>query len=168
MVERAGLRSEEGDADLLLSYAAEADARAEQRHRFAILADSALQGFFHLAAEGHAFVSLDSYQEEFGDSLEANYPGAGAGFLRLARSYWTLQMLEGRLGMRYAGTLLQQTLLSVHARVGEAFFPAEESRDSGELARVQRSLVEQSGAAIDLDEMIMGNPLLVGNPLADD
>ena len=167
MLQRAGLRSEPGDTDLLLAYAAETESSKDQPRRFAVIADSALQGFFHLAAEGHTFVPVDRYQDEFGDSLQANYPGAGAAFVRLATSYWTLHMLHGRLGTRYAGTSLQQVLLFVEDRVGRAFFPQDEVLDSDELARVQQRLIAQSGAPIDIEQFLLGNPLLVGNPLAE-
>jgi hypothetical protein len=167
MLERAGLRCESGDTDLMLSYAAETESSKDKARRFAVIADSALQGFFHLAGEGHTFVSVDRYREEFGESLEVNYPGAGAAFVRFATSYWTLHMLHGRLSTRYAGTSLQQVLLFVEDRVGRAFFPEDEVLDSAQLARVQRQLIAQSGAPIDVERFLFGNPLLVGNPLAD-
>ena len=167
MLERAGLRSEPGDTDLLLSYAAETESSKDKPRRFAVMADSALQGFFHLAAEGHTFVPVDRYRDEFGDSLQENYPGAGAAFVRFATSYWTLHMLHGRLGTRYAGTSLQQVLRFVEERVGRAFFPEDDVLDSAQLARVQQRLIAQSGAPIDVDQFLFGNPLLVGNPLAE-
>ena len=167
MLERAGVPAEPGDTDLLMAFAAETEADESEQRRFAVIADSALQGFFHLAAEGHAFVSVERFQEHFGDSLEKNYPGAGAAFMRLAASYWTLHMLHGRVNTRFSGTSLQQILRFVEDRVGQAFFPEDDRLDSEQLARVQRRLIAQSGASIDVDEFLLGNPLLVGNPLAD-
>jgi hypothetical protein len=167
MLERAGVPAESGDIDLLLAFAAETESSEAQQLRFAVIADSVLQGFFHLAAEGHTFVPVDRYREEFGDSLDKNYPGAGAAFMRLATSYWTLHMLQGRLGTRYAGTSLQQVLRLVEERVGQAFFPEDDRLNGAQLARVQRRLIGQSGAAIDIEQFLLGNPLLVGNPLVD-
>ena len=167
MLGKVGVPGEAGDTDLLLTYAAEIEASEGRLRRFAVIVDSALQGFFHLAAEGHTFVPVDRYRAEFGDSLEKNYPGAGAAFVRLATSYWTLHMLQGRLGTRYAGTSLQQVLRFVEERVGQAFFPEGDRLDGAQLARVQRRLIAQSGAGIDIDQFLLGNPLLVGNPLAD-
>ncbi len=167
MSERAGVRLGDADRELLLSYAPEAGIDGGGEHRFAVIADAALRGFFHLAATGHAFVPIERFEDEFGDSLTHNYPGAGAGFTRLATSYWTLHMLEGRLGTRFAGTLLQQCLASIVGRVRTAFF-AEVDGDSGTRALAQRDLIARSGAPIDADEFLLGNPLLVGNPLAEE
>ena len=158
MLERAGLRREPGDTDLLLAHGAETESSRGKPRRFAVIADSALQGFFHLAAEGPHFRPVDRYREEFGDSLEANYPGAGAAFVRLATSYWTLHMLHGRLGTRYAGTSLQLAIHFVEDRVGRAFFPEDDVLDSAQLARVQQRLIAQSGAPIDVEQFLLRQP----------
>jgi hypothetical protein len=76
-------------------------------------------------------------------------------------------MLQGRLSNRYAGTSLQQLLRFVEDRVGQAFFPEDDTLDGAQLARIQRRLIAQSGASIDIEQFLLGNPLLVGNPLAD-
>ncbi|NKB88864.1 MAG: hypothetical protein GKS06_11660 [Acidobacteria bacterium] len=167
LLDRAGVPAEPGDADVLMAFASETEADESSQRRFAVIADSALQGFFHLAAEGYPFVSVERFQAQFGDSLEKNYPGAGAAFMRLAASYWTLHMLHGRINTRFSGTGLQQVLRFVEDRVGQAFFPEDDRLDAEQLARVQRRLIAQSGADIDVEQFLLGNPLLVGNPLAD-
>ncbi len=168
LLARVGVRAEEGDDGLLLRHATDREADAGLKHRMAVVLDSAFQGFFHAAVEGHAFIPVDRFEAEFGVSLERAYPGAGAAFLRFARSYWTLRSLAGRVALRYTGIVMQQLLASIETRIREAFFPDEsgDNMPAVQRARLQRRLIEQSGAPIDIDAFLLGNPLLMGNPLA--
>lgn len=169
MLERAGDRCTEQDRLLLLSHGSDLLTCPDERQdRFAAMYEAALRGFFHCAAQGVAFVPTDRFADEFGASLDHTYPGAGPEFLRLCTSYWTLHMLEGRLRLRYAGVALQQLLLAIAVKVGEAWFPEVAPADGGAVAALvarQRQLILDSGAAIDIDELLFANPQLMGNPL---
>ena len=127
---------------------------------------NARRGFFHCAADGVAFVPLARFAEEFGQSIDDNYPGSGTAFARLATSYWTLRILEGRLRRRYAGVGIQQLLLAVEEPLGKLFFPDDDDLEPADRAILQRTTIEQSGAPIDAEDFLFGNPLLMGNPLA--
>ncbi len=70
LLARVGVRGEEGDDDLLLRHATDLEADEGLEHRIAVVLDSAFQGFFHAAVEGHAFVPVDRFEAEFGGSLE--------------------------------------------------------------------------------------------------
>jgi hypothetical protein len=169
LLEAAGERYDEKDRDLLYGYATDLMAAPESDQiRFGEMVTIARRGFFHCAARGDAFVSLDRFAEEFGLSIDENYPGAGPAFLRMATSYWTLRMLEGRLRRRYAGVGIQQLLLAIEQPLGQLFFADTEdhSMEPADRATMQRVMIEESGAPIDAEEFLFGNPLLMGNPLA--
>jgi hypothetical protein len=168
LLEGAGDCYQDGDRNLLYGYATDLMAAPEEHQdRFQAMLLNARRGFFHCAADGIAFIPLERFAEEFGRSIDDNYPGAGEAFVRMARSYWTLRMLEARLRRRYAGVGIQQLLLAVEEPMGRLFF----SDDDGELepadrAILQRAMIEESGAPIDAEAFLFGNPLLMGNPLA--
>lgn len=169
LLEAVGDRFSDSDRDLLYGYGTDLMAASVQdQDRFAGMIGNARRGFFHCAARGEAFVPLELFAEQFGRSIEENYPGAGPAFLRLATSYWTLRMLEGRLRRRFAGVGIQHLLLAVEDAVGRLFFadPDDDSMEPAERAILQRLMIEESGAAIDAEEFLFGNPLLMGNPLA--
>ena len=157
------------DRDLLLSYGSVLHGRdSADQDRLLLLFDRALDGFLRCATEGRVFVPVERFLSRLQGSIEAHYPGAGAGFRRLAISYWTLRMLEGRVRLRYAGIALQQLLASVESRAREIFFtdPSEDLLSSAQRTALQRRTWAESGAELDIDEFLLGNPLLVGNPLA--
>ena len=163
-----GVPVSEDDATLLLTYGADAHGLApELRDRIGVLFEAALRGFFHCAARGEGF-SADADDERFEQALAAAYPGAGAAFARLARSYWSLRVLEARLSRHFGGVLVQQLLRSVERCVGRAFFPepSDEADAPAHYAAEQRRLLARVEAPIDVEELLFGNPLLVGNPLA--
>lgn len=168
MVQRGGDSWSDDDRALLLAYGSDLlTSPGERQDRFAALYEAALRGFFHCAADGVAFVPVERFEDEFAESIHSTYQGGSAAFLRLCRAYWTLHMLEGRVRLRYAGLALQQLLLAVDVKVAEAWFPETDLDDDAVEALVaeQRRLVLESGAAIDMDELLFGNPMLMGNPL---
>lgn len=170
MLRAAGVTYRQEDRALVLGYGNElASAPTSVQDRFQELFEAASLGFFHCAAEGLPLVSLGPQRVDFDLSLEANYPGSGAAFRRFATSYWTLRMLEARIARRYSGTGLQQLLCGIEARVARVFFvdPDNDETEPAERAAEQRRLILRSGADIDVEAFLLGNPLLMGNPLAD-
>lgn len=168
MLERAGETLQEDDENLLLTYGAELEGASEAVNaRLDRLSAATLEGFFHSAAAGVRLEVPEALGEGFADSIDDNYPGAGAAFRRLAETFWTLKMLEARVGERHSGITLQQVLRDVVERVERAFFtePGEE-RSADDLAADQRQLLARAGVSQHADELLHGNPLLVGNPLA--
>jgi len=167
LLRAGGEEPAEDDREILLAFGSDLHAApAAYQDRLGIIYEAARRGFFHCAATGTPFLPMETFDEEFGRSIEDNYPGAGVEFARMARSYWTLSMLEARLRLHFAGVAAQQVLLGVVAPVGETFFRDLADRDPGEVADVQRRMIEQSGAPIDVESFLFGNPLLMGNPLA--
>lgn len=169
MLRAVGVEYREEDRALLLAYGNDPDAVVQARQdRIQQLFEAAYTGFFHCAAEGVAFVPVGAAGDDFDLSLGDNYPGASASFRRFATSYWTLRMLEGRIAERYAGIGLQQLLCAIQARIADVFFvdPDTDPMEAGERAAEQRRLIVGSGAPIDVEDFLLGNPLLFGNPLA--
>ena len=52
------------------------------------------------------------------------------------------------------------------AVLGRRDTPGPRCLEAADLAIVQRAMIEESGAPIDAEEFLFGNPLLMGNPLA--
>lgn len=169
MLRRVGVAYRSEDRTLLLAYGNEIGTPSGDLHdRFEGLYEAAYQGFFHCAADGVAFVPVGSDGGDFDLSLEDNYPGAGAAFQRFATSYWTLRVLEGRVARRYAGVGLQQILCGIEARIARLVFldPDADPLEPSARAAEQRRAITESGAPIRIEEFLLGNPLLFGNPLA--
>ena len=129
---------------------------------------SAFFGFFHCAADGHPFADVKRIEDQFRMTLEENYKNAGAAFLRFATTYWTLKLVVGDLTVstEYRRTGIQQLLLKVETDVASVFFPTPGpiQMPARKREEAQRGLLQESGAPIDIEEFIAGNPILQASP----
>ena len=126
--------------------------------------ENILKGFFRCAAKGLTFIPKEIIIERYGKSVEQNYPEASNEFLKFAKTYWTLKILVDNLitsgeidclGGYFLGKLEQA--------IGPLFFPLPgpmkippETRE-----KHQRELLKASGANIDIEKFIEGNPILI-------
>ena len=126
--------------------------------------ENILEGFFHCAAKGLTFIPEEIITGRHGRSVEQNYPEASNEFLKFAKTYWTLKILVDNLitsgeidclGGYFLGKLEQA--------IGPLFFPLPgpmkippETRE-----KHQRELLKASGANIDIEKFIEGNPILI-------
>ena len=103
----------------------------------------------------------------FDSAMDSRYRGASASFRRFAVAYWSLKVLEGRVGLRFAGTLLQQLLLSIERRIAGAFFPEREAEELSALERasLQRAMLREAVSHPDIEGYWLGNPLRLGDSL---
>jgi hypothetical protein len=129
-------------------------------------------GFYKCAADGYNFVSESRIKEKFGKSLQENYPGAGEAFMSLARTFWTLKLVE--IDLRHNHDLIIFSLISqLNRSIGNIFFP-NRPNPKVEIApgvvddreSVQRNLILSSGANIDIDEFLSGSPIIRDSRLA--
>ena len=121
------------------------------------------RGFFHAAAKGIALGSLNRVEERFGRSIKDNYPEASEPFLKFATTYWTLRVNVidlMKVDMDWVGAHL---LRKLEQDIGPVFFPfpGAVTIDPSNRESFQRELIQESGADIDIDEFIKGNPILV-------
>ena len=150
----------EGDQRILLKRPDEIT--GTDRTRASAILASAWRGFFFCAATGHAFVPLQRIEEQLGRALDENYPDASDEFLKFATSYWTLKLAAADLSRdaRYRKTGIQQLLCKIETDLGSVFFPAPGATGvpASKREEIQRALLGESGAPIDLEEFMRGNP----------
>ena len=126
--------------------------------------ENILKGFFHCAAKGLTFVPEEIITEEHGRSIEQNYPEASNEFLKFAKTYWTLKILVDNLiksgkidclGVHFLGKL--------ELVIGPLFFPFPGPIEISPKMREkdQREFLKASGANIDIEKFIEGNPILI-------
>lgn len=129
-------------------------------------------GFFKCAAGGYEFVPESRIKEKFGRSLQENYPDAGDAFMRFARTFWTLKLVEIDLREHYDLVLFKVISEMNNDYIGRVFFPNRpdskvqmgskmESREE-----IEREWIVKSGAPINVDEFLSGNPIIRDSKLA--
>lgn len=120
------------------------------------------KGFFYCAAEGHAFLPPQLIKEKFGYSLEENYPAASASFLRFATTYWTFKLVQSELLPTHQEKFLTQLLSKFETDIASVFFPTPGPMTipARQREEAQRELIRESGAPIDIEDFIRGNPML--------
>lgn len=149
--------------DDLIAFNKTPDEAEQHSRRLAEIYDAIFRGFFHCAAEGLTLVPERRVTERFGKSIQDTYPEANEVFLNFAKTYWTLRVLEFELmenDMEWIGAHLLGKLEQV---IGPVFFPfpGPKKIKPSKREQTQRELIEESGAHIDIDEFIKGNPILI-------
>ena len=135
----------------------------QQSKRLDEIYKAMFKGFFHCAAKGLAFVPETKVANRFGRSLKENYPEASESFLKFAKTYWTLRVLEFDL-MDYDWEWIGAHLLAkLEQDIGPVFFPSPGLHKISPTQReeFQRELISISGADINIDEFMTGNPILI-------
>ncbi len=120
-------------------------------------------GFFHCAAVGFVLVPENRIAEKFGHSIKDNYPEANEVFLRFAKTYWTLRVLTYDLMEKDMEWIGAHLLGKLEQDIGPVFFPFPGRAKIAPSIReeTQRELIQESGATIDIEEFITGNPILI-------
>jgi len=149
--------------DDLIAFNKMSDEAEQHSKRLAEIYDAIFRGFFHCAAEGLTLVPERRVTESFGISIQDNYPEANEVFLQFAKTYWTLKVLVYELmehDMEWIGAHL---LGKLEQDIGPVFFPFPGAMriSPSKREKFQRELIEESGAHIEIDEFIKGNPILI-------
>jgi len=162
LLRREGQSLSESDQVLLMKPVSEI--RESDKSEVDRLEEAMNRGFYKCAAEGHAFISVSRIKERFGRSLEENYHGASHVFLRFAVSYWTLKFVKVDLfrDSEHCDKLISQLLSGVEFNIASVFFPTPglHTIPANLREQEQRRLILASGADIDIEEFIRGNPIL--------
>jgi hypothetical protein len=129
----------------------------------AALFNAAMTGFFHSGAVGTTFVDPALIAAKFGRTLEQNYPEAGNSFLKFAYTYWTLKLSVNDAFDRGDRSVAYQLLAQVEQMVAGTFFPTPGpiQFDPAQREATQRQVLAASGAPIDIEAFITGNPILI-------
>ena len=160
LVAAVGSSLADNDLKIFIQKPEEAE---QQSKRLAEIYKAMFKGFFHCAAKGLAFVPETKVANRFGRSLKENYPEANESFLKFAKTYWTLRVLEFDL-MDYDWEWIGAHLLAkLEQDIGSVFFPSPGLQKISPTQReeFQRELISISGADINIDEFITGNPILI-------
>ena len=150
------------DADVLIFKKKSDEAEQHSEHLTEIY-HAMFRGFFHCAAQGLTLVPEQKVTERFGRSIQENYPEANEVFLRLARTYWTLRVLVFDLMDTDIDWVGAHLLGKLEQDIGPVFFPLPGAVkiSPSKREKFQRELIQESGADIDIDEFIKGNPILI-------
>jgi hypothetical protein len=121
---------------------------------------TAIDGFFHCAARDITFTDVSRIKKFFGRTLEENYPGVSPTFMKLARTYWTFKVFLNEsipdpsvcINLLYA---IDINFAGLFFPTPGPFQPLKKLRE-----KTMRTLIEQSGAKLDVEDFIKGNPYL--------
>ena len=118
---------------------------------------------FFIAAKGLVLVPENRVAEKFRRPIKDNYPEANEVFLNFAKTYWTLRVLTMDLMKNDEEWIGAHLLLKLEQDIGPVFFPFPGAVTIAPSIRekTQRELIQESGAKIDLEEFIRGNPILI-------
>jgi hypothetical protein len=139
------------------------DISEEDKELLADLYTNIFNGFFKCAADGYEFTPENRINKWFGGiSLKENYPDPSEAFIRFAKTYWTFKRIWRDLSEGYNNLIIFKLLSKLEIDIATVFFPTPgpwtipvEKRE-----QAQRQLILESGANIDVDEFISGNPIL--------
>lgn len=160
LLKRAGLQCTSEDYAFF-----ERDAQQSNlyENRLNELYDGILRGFFTCATEGVTFCPEQRISNTFKKTLEQNYPEASEAWLRFARTYWTLKLVLGDtvhddcrwIGARLLAKLEGDISCVFVPMPGPAIYPPAERE------KTQREMLREFGPAIDAEQFIKGNPILI-------
>jgi hypothetical protein len=116
-------------------------------------------GFFDCAKKGAA---LHPNMKVSYTDIRSIYPSANKNFHNFARTYLSLSTLNGELvlsGIQHNAAT--QLLKKLEEAIGPVFFPSPKPNKKGlaKLEQSQRDLISKSGVAINVEELIQGNPI---------
>ena len=131
--------------------------------RLAEIHEAIFRGFFHCAGKGAVLYPEQRVAEQFGNSIEDNYPEANQVFIKFARTYWTLRVLIYDLmedNMEWIGAHL---LGKLEEDIGPIFFPfpGPAKIPVSKREKTQREILQEVNADIDIEEFIKGNAILI-------
>jgi len=126
--------------------------------------ENVLKGFFYCAAKGLIFIPEEIIIERHGRSVEQNYPEASNEFLKFAKTYWTLKILVDNLIKSGEIDCLEDHFLGkLEQVIGPLFFPFPGPMiiSPSKREKDQREFIKASGANINIERFIEGNPILI-------
>lgn len=80
-------------------------------------------GFYLLAADGYTFYPVESIQQEYGRTIQENYPNRSRRFWNFSTSYWTLKTLAEKVGSSKRAHALAGILSKIEIDIAYLFFP---------------------------------------------
>jgi hypothetical protein len=130
------------------------------KDELAALVHTAIRGFFHCALRNIVFADISRIREFYGRTLEQNYPGASPTFMKLARTYWTFKVVL--IECRGDTSLCMGLLGEIELNFAGLYFPMRGFFGPSKSQRMEtmRKVMEMSGAALDIEDYLRGNPYL--------
>jgi hypothetical protein len=130
------------------------------REHLEVLQYKAIEGFFHCAAKDVVFTGMDRVSKFYGRGLEQAYPGASPTFMKLARTYWTFKVVLNEC--LSDDSLCVRLLVAIYVSFCGVFFPTPGPFGPSRTQRMMamRTLIEGSGADLDVEDYLRSNPYL--------
>jgi hypothetical protein len=130
------------------------------REQLEVLQYKAIDGFFHCAAKDIIFTDVNRISRFYGRGLEQAYPRASLTFMKLARTYWTFKVVFNECLLD--DSLCVSLLAAIDINFCGLFFPTPgpfgPPREQRMIA--MRTLIEGSGADLDVEDYLCSNPYL--------
>lgn len=154
--------------DDLIMLGKKLDEAEQHSSRLAEIYGAMFRGFFHCAEKGLTLVPEKLVIQRFRKSIQENYPEANEVFLRFAKTYWTLRVLVLDLMKEDMGWIGGHLLGKLEQDIGPVFFPfpGPVKIPPSKRENFQRELIKESGADIDIEEFVRGNPILIRDKAA--
>jgi hypothetical protein len=134
----------------------------EQKKKIGTVALKMIEGYLTLAVKGYKFTEIDKIKENFGKTVEKNYPEASKSFIKFAETYWTFNLcLRSFISEKLVNYVAYSLLFDLEHRVASIFFPTPGpiTIPSNERERTQREILKDFD--IDIEDFIKGNPILI-------
>ncbi len=120
----------------------------------------AMDGFFHMAAKDQVFCPLERVTAYYGRTVEQAYSGCSRTFYKLTNTYFSFKVELIALGSE--PSLCSRLLRDIDVEFSGVFYPTPGpfAHSPAEREAAMRALIMSSGAAIDIEDFIRGNPYL--------
>lgn len=144
----------------ILSEHRDYDVPRAVREQLEALQYKAIDGFFHCAAKNVVFADVDRISKFYGRGLKQAYPGASPTFMKLARTYWTFKVVL--IECLSDDSLCVSLIATIDANFCGVFFPTPGPFGPPRTQRMvaMRTLIEGSGADLDVEDCLRSNPYL--------
>jgi len=124
--------------------------------------DIAILGFFHMAAKDQVFCPLERVAQYYGRPIPQAYPGCSRTFYRLTNTYFTFKVELIAVG--HDASICASLLRRADLEFSGVFYPTPGpfAPPTAQREATMRTLILASGAPLDVEDFVRGNPYLRG------
>lgn len=121
---------------------------------------AAIDGFFHMAAKDQVFCPLERVTTYYGRTVQQAYPGCSRTFYKLTQTYFTFKV--ELIALAHDSSLCSGLLRGIDLDFSGVFYPTPGPLGHAGAQRevAMRTLILESGAPLDIEDFIRGNPYL--------
>lgn len=131
-----------------------------EKERMQEMKHAGIDGFFHMAAKDQVFCPLERVSAYYGRTVQQAYPRCSRTFYKLTNTYFTFKVELIALGSE--PSLCSGLLRGIDLDFSGVFYPTPGpfGHPPAQREAAMRALISMSGAALDIDDFVRGNPYL--------